>query len=233
VLRPSVDEAFLFKSLPSHIRHAGEIQKSMNYRQYSYREYQERPRNRLRSTLIFVTALVWVLVLACLALRFFVRPNVTDYVNRQVAVTIDPQIPPSLDPNAALRESLSQIPLGGAIPPGRFEVTEEMANDYLYAYRQNLGEIDAVQVNFVPGEIEANISLRRFPLSGTATTTPAVQDGRLIATNTRLNQPLDSVLSIDPLMNALLSRINEEVAAQGRRITAVEITDGLAIVSVE
>lgn len=205
----------------------------MSYRQYSYREYQERPRNRLRSVLIFLTVIIWLLVLGCLAIRFFVRPNVTDYVNRQVAVTLDPQLPPDLDPNAALRESLSQIPLAGAIPAGEFRVTQEEANDYLYAYRQNLGEIESVRVTFVPGEIEAHIDLRRFPLSGKAYTTPAVQDGRLIATNTRLNQPLDSVLSIDPLMDALLNHINEEVAAQGRRITAIEITDGVAIVSVE
>ncbi len=205
----------------------------MSYRHYAYREYRDQPRNSWRRVLIFFTVLVWALVLACLVLRFFVRPSVTDYVNRQVAATIDPQLPPDLDPNAALRESLSHIPLGGTIPPGRFEVTEAMANDYLYAYRQNLGEINAVRVSFTPGQIAARISLRSVPLSGTAYTTPAVQDGRLIATNTRLNQPLDSILSIEPLLDALLGRINAEVAAQGRRITAIEITDGLAIVSIE
>jgi hypothetical protein len=199
---------------------------------YRYERYRERPRSGgVRSVLIFLTVVVWLVVLGCFALRWFVRPALTDYVNREVAVSINPQLPPNLDPNQALRESLEQIPVAGAIPPGRFEVTEAMANDYLTGYREQMGEIDNVHVRFVPGEVQANISV--WGLTGTARTTPAVQNGRLVATNTRMNQPLDSVISLDPLMDALLGRINSEVAAQGRSITDVEIVDGLAIVHVE
>lgn len=198
---------------------------------YRYERYRERPPRRTRSGLITLTVIIWVLVLGCLAVRYVLRPAVTNYVNRQVAVAINPELPADINPNEALQESLEQVPVPFDIPPGTVTVTEEEANSYVAAYQSRLAEVDSIRVRFVPGQIQADLTVRGF--TGTATTTPVVQNGQLVATDTSLGQPLGSFLSIDPLMQALLDRINGEVAAQGRTITSVQIEQGQAVVTVE
>lgn len=198
---------------------------------YRYERYRERPRSAARSWLIFLTVAVWALVLGCLALRFVVRPQLTDYVKRQVAQAIDPQLPAELDPNAALRESLEQLPVSGVVTPGELVVSEEQANSYIDDYRARLQGIDDIRVRFTPGEVQADVTVQGF--TGTARVQPVVQDGRIVATNAQLDQPLGSFLSIDELLSALQDRLNSELNAQNRRITDVRIEQGQAIVIVE
>lgn len=198
---------------------------------YRYERYRERPRNALRSWLIFLTVVVWVLVLGCLALRFIVRPQLTDYVNRQIAQAINPQLPADLDPNAALRESLEQLPVGVTVPPGELVVSEDQANLYIDEYRQRLQGIDDIRVRFTPGQVQADVTVRG--ITGTAHVRPVVQDGRIVAANSQLDQPLGSILSIDELLGALQDRLNAELNSQGRRITEIRVEQGQAIVVVE
>ena len=198
---------------------------------YRYERYRERPRSGWRSWLVFVTVVVWVLVLGCVALRFVIRPHFTDYVNRQVAQAIDPQIPSQLDPDAALRESLEQIPLDVSVPPGELAINDEQANAFISDYRQRLQGIDDVRVRVVPGEVQADVTVRGF--TGTAHIQPAVRDGRIVAASAQLDQPLNSILSIDELLGALQDRFNAELNAQGRRVSAIRIEQGQAIVTVE
>ena len=198
---------------------------------YRYERYRERPRNRFRSCLISLTIFVWVLVLGCLGTRFLVRPAVTDYVSREIADSINPQLPANLDPNEALRESLEQVPIGGAVVPGELRVTDEQANEYVAAYRDRLVGIDDLRVRFVPGELQADVTVQG--LTNTAHAQAAVQDGRIVAQNARLDQPLGSLLSIEPLLDAILGRLNAELAAQQRRVTDVRIEQGVAIMTVE
>lgn len=198
---------------------------------YRYERYRERPRSRLRGWLIFLTTVVWVLVLGCLVLRFVVRPQLTNYFNRQVARAINPQIPTDLDPSAALRESLAQVPVGVAVPPGELVVSEEEANVYIDSYRQQLQGIDDIRVRFTPGLVEFDVTVRRF--TGTARVRPVVQDGRIVAADAQLDQPLGSILSIDELLGAFQDRLNSELNAQNRRITDVRVEQGQAVVIVE
>ncbi len=198
---------------------------------YRYERYQERPRRQGRSWLVALTIFIWLLVLGCLAVRFLLRPALTDYVQREIAVAIDEDIPANLEAGQALREGLKQIPFPGNIPVGTVTISEEQANSYLAGYADQLGEIDNISVGFVPGDVQAVVTVQGF--SGVARTVPTVQGGRLVATNTRLSQPLDSFISIEPLMQALLDRLNDEVAAQGRSVTAVQIEQGAAVISVE
>lgn len=198
---------------------------------YRYERYRERPRRQSRSCLVALTVFVWLLVLGWVAVRFWVRPAVTDFVNQQVAVAIDPQLPPDINPGQALQESLDQVPIPVQIPAGTLTVTEEQANTYLAGYRDHLAEIDDIRVEFVPGAVQAAVTVRGF--RGVARTEPVVQNGQIVASNTSLSQPLGSFLSIDPLMQALLNRINGEVTAQGRTVTAVQIEQGAAVVTVE
>lgn len=198
---------------------------------YRYERYRERPRSAARGWLIFLTVVVWLLVLGCLALRFIVRPQLTDYVNRQVAQAINPDLPADIDPNAALQESLDQLPIDVAIPPGELVVSEEQANLYIDDYRQRLQGIDDIRVRFTPGEVQADVTVRG--ITGTARVQPVVQDGRIVALNPRLDQPLGSILSVDELLGALQERLNSELNTQNRRITDVRVEQGQAVVIVE
>lgn len=202
---------------------------------YRYERYRERPRSAGRRWLISLTIIVWLLVAGFLAVRFFVRPRVTDYVNRKVVEAVNPQASVDANPGEALRESLQQIPINVAIKPGKIRVTEDDANEYLYAYRQKLKGIDNVRVRFVPGEVQADVtaSIQGFAVSSTARAQPVVENGRIVARNAALDQPLGSVLSIDSLMNALVNRINDELAAQGRRVTGIRVEQGVAVIEVE
>lgn len=198
---------------------------------YRYERYRERPRSRVRSWLIFLTTVVWVLVLGCLVLRFVVRPQLTNYFNRQVARAINPALPADADPGAALRESLAQVPVGVAVPPGELVVSQDEANVYIDSYRQQLQGIDDIRVRFTPGLVEFDVTVRGF--TGTARVRPVVQDGRIVAADAQLDQPLGSILSIDELLGAFQDRLNSELNAQNRRITDVRVEQGQAVVIVE
>lgn len=198
---------------------------------YRYERYHERPPRKGRRGLLALTVIVWMLVLGCLGARYLLRPAVTDYVNRQVAVALDPEVPADRNPGDALQESLEQVQIPFEIPAGTRTITEQEANRFVAAYESRLSGVDDVRVRFVPGQVQADITVRGF--TGTATMEPAVQNGQLVATNTSLGQPLGSFLSIDPLMQALLDRVNGEVTAQGRTITRVQVEQGQAVITVE
>lgn len=198
---------------------------------YRYERYRERPRSALRSWLIFLTTVVWLLVLGCLLLRFVVRPQLTNYFNREVARAINPALPADADPGAALRDSLAQVPVGVAVPPGELVVSEEDANVYIDGYRQQLQGIDDVRVRFTPGQVEFDVTVQG--ITGTARMRPVVQDGRIVATNASLDQPLGSILSIDELLGAFQERLNAELSAQNRRMTDLRVEQGQAVVIVE
>ncbi len=201
---------------------------SYRYEEEYYEDYEEPPRRRLRGWLLTLTVLVWLLVLACVVLRFVIQPALTDFVNRRIARTINPDSPATIDPIAALRDSLARIP-SGPIPTGEFIVTEAQANAYVAAYRPQM--LDKVRVRFVPGEVQADLTWRG--MTNTARMGAKAQDGRLVAVNPRLDPPLGVVLSIDALVGVLQDRLNDELAAQGRRLTKVEIQQGVAVATIE
>lgn len=198
---------------------------------YRYERYRERPRNRARGWLVGLTILVWLLVLGFVALRYFVRPSLTDYVNRQVVESINPQSAIDTNSAEALRESLQQVPINVTVPAGELRITEEQANGYLTNYRQRLTGIDDLQVRFVPDEVQADITVRG--ISSTAYARPEVRNGQIVAADQRLGPPLGLILSMDDLLGAFQERINAEIAAQGRSVTDITIEQGIAIITIE
>ncbi|HEX6291997.1 MAG TPA: hypothetical protein VFZ66_22615 [Herpetosiphonaceae bacterium] len=198
---------------------------------YRYERYRERPRSRVRGWLVALTILVWLLVLGFVALRFFVRPGVTNYVNRQIAESINPQAAPDDSTRDALRDSLQQVPIDISVPAGEIRVTEAQANGYLAAYRERLSGIDDLQLRFVPGEVQADITVSG--VTSTAHARPEVRDGQIIATEQRLDPPLGLILSMDDLLGAFQDRINAEFAAQGRTVKGIRIEQGEAVITLE
>lgn len=198
---------------------------------YRYEQYRERPRSRGRGCLVGLTVLVWLLVLGFFGLRYFVRPSLTNYVNRQVVESINPQVSPDADPGDALRDSLQQVPIDIDVPPGELRVTDAQANSYLATYRERLTGIDDLRIHFVPDEVQAVITVRG--VSSTAHARPVVRNGQIVATDQRLDPPLGLFLSMDDLLNAFQERINAEIAAQGRTVTGISVDEGFAVITIE
>jgi len=199
---------------------------------YRYERYEPaRRRSGLRGCLLGLVIMVWLLVLGFAALRYWARPLVTGWVEDRVARTIDPQLPQDLPSQDALRRSLEQVPVAPVLPSGELRVSEADASAYLSDYNSRLPGIDDISVRFVPGEVQATISVSG--LQSTLRLQPTVRDGRIVADGAQLGQPLGSLLSIDGLMGALTDRINGELGAQGRAITGITIDQGVAIVNVE
>lgn len=200
----------------------------MSYRYESYAP--ARRRSGLRGCLLALVIVVWLVVLGFVAVRYWVRPRLTGWIEDQVARTIDPQLPQNLPSEDALRRSLEQLPVAPELPSGELRISEADAGAYLSEYSSRLPGIDDIAVRFVPGEVQATISAGG--LQSTVRLQPAVRDGRIVA-DAELGQPLGSLISIDGLMSALTDRINGDLQAQGKRITGITIDDGVAIVAIE
>ncbi len=198
---------------------------------YRYEQYRPRPQRRGRSCLISLTVLVWIAVLGCVAVRYLARPLITDYFNQQVAVSIAPDVAVDNNAGEVLQESLQQVPIPVDIPTGTLTITEEQANSYVTEYRGRLEQVDDLRVRFTPGEVLVDVTVGF--VTGTARAQPVVAGGRIIAANARLDEPLGSFFAVEPLLQALVDRINDEVAAQGKTVTDVQIEQGAAVVTVQ
>ncbi len=201
----------------------------MSYRSARYAPV--RRRSGARGCLIGLVVVVWLAVAGFVAVRYWARPLVTGWLEGQVARAIDPQLPRDLPSEDALRRSLEQVPVAPALPSGELRLSDADASAYLSDYSSRLPGVDDISVRFVPGEVQATISASGF--QSTLRLQPAVRDGRIVADGAELGQPLGSLLSVDGLLGALTDRINDELGAQGKRITGITVTDGEAIVNVE
>src|SRR5689334_2939440 len=107
----------------------------------SYR--YERRRNERRSNngcLKALVALVWIILLGVLAYRLWLRPQVSQYVGRQIADQIG-----AGNGGAAGQSAQEGLPTAiAALPAGELRVTEAQANDYLSARAGSLKPIDSV-----------------------------------------------------------------------------------------
>ena len=189
------------------------------------------PLARLPWRLIWLVALIWIVLLAVLAYRFWLRPQVSQYVGQQIgSQLLEPaggQANQQIEQGAA-----AALPTAiAALPSGEVRVTEAQANDYFAARAGSLGRIDSVRVRFVPNEVQADIGA--LGTTSTARMGLAVQNGRIIAVNPRLDGPLGQVIALDQLTPSLENQLNDQLAIQGRRITDVRIGQGELVVTVE
>jgi uncharacterized lipoprotein YajG len=61
----------------------------------------------------------------------------------------------------------------------------------------------------------------------------AVQDGRIITVNPQLDGPLNQLIALPDLTRALEKQLNDQLAAQGRRVTNVRVEQGALVVTIE
>ena len=203
----------------------------------SYRNERrpERRRNR-NGCLALLVALVWIILLAVVGYRYWLRPQVSQYVGRQIAEQVV-AASAGQDGNSTPQQQIEQgaaqvLPTAlAALPSGQLRVTDEQANAYLVERASALKPLDSATVHFVPDQVQ--VDLQAAGLSGTARMGLAVQNGRIIAIEPMLDGPLGQFIALPDLTRALEQQLNDQLAAQGRHVTAVRIEQGALVVTIE
>jgi hypothetical protein len=204
--------------------------KSMSYRNERY----NRPRRRRRNgCLALLVALVWIILLAGLGYRYWLRPQISQNIGRQIAEQVGAPAAGTTSPQQQIEQGAAQVlPTAiAALPSGELRITDDQANAYLVERAESLKPIEAATVHFVPDEVQ--VELRAAGFSSTASMGLEVQNGRIVATNPKLDGPLGQFIALPDLTGALEQQLNDQLAAQGRRVTAAQIEQGALVVTIE
>lgn len=153
---------------------------------------------------------------------FVLRPSLSRMVGEQAVQRLDVD---------GSREGAGVLPtLVAALPAGEMRISEQEINAYLQAHADMLAPIEQATVRLVSGGLEVDI--RAFGLDGTAHMGVALQNGRVIALDPRLDGPLGRMVSLGDLLTPVEQRLNELLEAQGRRVADLRIEPGELIVTV-
>ncbi len=188
---------------------------------YRYERYRERPR-RGRGWLSALTALVWLVLIGLLLARFVARPLITDMVEGRIAQRVTVPQPDAAVPPA------EQSPPG--TEPSSFTVGEADANQWVEEHRSELQGIDSVRFRFVPGQVEADVTVAG--VTSTAYAGIAVANGRVVAVNPRLDPPLGLVVDVQPFVVLIEDRLNSDLASTGRTVTGAEVQQGQIVITI-
>ncbi len=189
---------------------------------YRNERYYGRRRNR-NGCLLALVVLVWVVLIVVLAYRFWLRPQVSQFVGGQIGGQLNQQ---------AEQGAAASLPTAiAALPTGALRITEAQANDYLASRASSLKPLDSATVHFVPDEVQAD--LKALGTTSTARMGLAVQNNRIIAVNPQLDGPLEQFIALPELTRSLEKQLNDQLALQGRKITAVRVEQGAIVINVE
>lgn len=191
---------------------------------YRYERYRERPRSSLRRWVIALTILVWLVLIGLLLVRFVARPAFTRYVEDRVAQQLPAQ------------DGVGTLPVPGdsspaPAEPGSFTIRESDANQWLVEHRHELQGVDDVRLRFLPGEVQADVTIGG--VTSTAHAGVEVVDGKVVATNPRLDPPLGLFVDVTPFATLIENRLNQDLATIGRTVTGISIEQGQLVISIE
>jgi hypothetical protein len=168
-----------------------------------------RRKKRRNGCLTAGVLLIWVAVALVLGYQFFVRPQVSRYVGRQVSERV-------------AQQDLAQLPtVIAALPEGELNISAAQVNAYIDANLASLAPLDAARIEFTDGAIAAD--LQAFGVASRATMGLAVINGRIVAVQPRLEGPLAQFIALEDLIGPLEQTLNEQLAAQERRYSEVII----------
>jgi hypothetical protein len=187
-----------------------------------------------------------MVVLGVLALLLFegymhlARPSLSSFLGEQVAVRLGLPANPAgtgQPGSGALEEQIvgqaqQSLPTAiAALPNGELRITDVQANAYLAANMEALDPIEGLQVQFVPGQVRADV--RVFGMVSQMTAGLAVQDGQATLVDPQIDGPLGALVSIEEIVRPLEREINSLLRSQGQRLEAGRIEQGAIVVSIE
>lgn len=195
------------------------------------RRRRPEPRSRRRGCLIWLVVLIWVVLLGLLAYRTWIRPQVSQYIGSQIGEQLREQIGGQVGEQIQEGAQGTLPTIVAALPSGELRISEADANQYFASQGDQLRPIETVHVRFVPGEVQADIGA--MSTTSTARMGLAVQDGRIIALDPRIDGPLGQVISLPDLTKALEQQFNDLLSAQGRRATDIRVEQGVLVLTIE
>ncbi len=205
---------------------------SHRYNRYNPRT-PERPRRR-NGCLGCSVAGIWILLLGVLAFLFYLKPMVSEQIGSQITdVLAGSEQEQAQQPGQQIREGVERmLPTAIAVlPSGELRVTDGQVNDYLAGNIGALPPLESVTIRFVPGEVQAD--LRAFGTTSQARMQLIARNGRIAVLNPQIDGPLGQVISLADVTGPLEQQINALLAAQGRRITDVQVQQGVAIIRID
>ncbi len=184
-------------------------------------------------------------VLGVLALLLFegyihlARPSLSSFLGEQVAVRLGMPADSAgtSEPGGALEEQIvgqarQSLPTAiAALPSGELRVTDAQANAFLAANREALDPIQEVQVQFVPGQVRADV--RVFGMVSQMTAGLTVQNGQARLLDPQIDGPLGALVSLEEIVRPLEREINSLLLSQGQRLQSGRIEQGAVIVYIE
>jgi hypothetical protein len=171
------------------------------------RRYERRPRRRSGGCFEKLLVVVWIVVIFIAVYLLLVRPLISTYIGGQILEQV------------AGTQQLDQVSqtipdVVSALPLGQLVISEQQANEFAQSNSTLMQQIDALEVHFVPGQVQADLVIRG--LSNQITFGLEARNGKVEVVDPRINGPLEALIAPEQLISGLTDRFNQELAAQGK-----------------
>lgn len=199
---------------------------------HRYEQYEDRrPRSGGRCLLGGLVTLVGIVLVVLLLARYVARPLITQAIQQRIAQQMPELALPNQEggvvPMSPIPASPADAPAGPLVIP----VSEADANQWVQDNRDQLQGIDNVVLRFVPGAITADLTVGGF--TATARSGAEVRDGRIRAVNPELGPPLNLFVDLQPFVQLLETRLNNDLDTLGKRVTGLAIEQGQMTITLE
>jgi hypothetical protein len=194
-----------------------------------YQPYQQPPKRRgwFFGCLVALTVLVFLVLALVLGALFYLKPRLSQQAGDLLASQLDQQI------DRKVQEQFGGA--GGEIPTefsGQVVIPEAEVNDYIRANPQEIAPLDSATVQFLPDQMLATVSA--YGLEGTAAAGIAIAaDGRVVVVDPHIDGALGYLLDANQLAQSLETQLNNQLAANGQRITSIAVQTGQIVAEIE
>lgn len=201
-----------------------------------YARRYERPQRRGNGCLVLIVVLIWGVLALLIGYQFFFRQQVSRQIGEQISQQLGGGATPAGQPGSPAQQIGEQaagaLPTAiAALPTGELRISDDEANAYLAAHAGSMQPVDSVVVRFLPGEMQADITA--LGSTSQARAGLALQAGRVIVVDPRIDGPLSNLIEPRDLISPLEQQLNDQLAAQGKRITDVRVEQGELVLLVE
>ncbi len=203
------------------------MQQYPNYPPYQPTPEPPKRRSWLMGRLIFLTLLVFSCLAFTLGAVWYLKPPLSEQAGGVLANELEQQIERKLQEQ--LGGATGDIPAGFV---GEVVIPEGEVNQFIQANPQQIAPLDSATVRFQPGILVADVTAYGF--SGTASAGVQIgADGRVQVVNAHVDGALGYVLDGAQIGRTLETQLNNQLAANRQRISAIEIQQGQIVATVE
>jgi hypothetical protein len=134
--------------------------------------------------------------------------------------------------NQALSDAINNIPAAVAILPERDQtITNSMVNNLITNQSSAASPVQNLTIHFTKNDVEINFNVYAF--SSTITTVPKIVNGKLTATDVKVQGIAGLILSPDDITNLMNTQIRNMETHIRHTITAVTLQDGAIVLHIK